>query len=190
MFKKYTSIENTYRKEFLDRILGHELWDKTYIIQEKAHGANISFWTTDGVNFTAAKRTADLQPGEKFYNFEQVLEANLNSMKAIWLAVREEFSELHQLTFYGELIGGHYPHESVEKVKNAIKVQKGVSYCPEIRFYAFDIQVNCDSFLDVDRCNELFESNNMLYAKSLFEGKLQECLAYNNEFDSTIHALM
>ncbi len=81
-------------------------------------------------------------------------------------------------------------HESVEKVKNASKVQKGVAYCPDNRFYAFDIQVNCERFLDVGDCNKLFEGTNMLYAKTLFEGSLEECLAHSNEFDSTIPSQM
>ena len=43
MFKKYHSIENSYRTEFINRIKGHMFWNETFIVQEKAHGANLSF---------------------------------------------------------------------------------------------------------------------------------------------------
>ena len=68
MFKKYTSIENTYRTEFLDRIKGHHMWEKRYVIQEKVHGSNLSFWTVNGEQFHTAKRTEGLDIDEKFYN--------------------------------------------------------------------------------------------------------------------------
>ena len=51
MFKKYTSIENIYREEFLDRIKSHGFWDDDFIVQEKAHGSNLSYWTTNGRDF-------------------------------------------------------------------------------------------------------------------------------------------
>lgn len=43
MFKKYNSIENTYRQEFLDKIKGHGFWEDEFVVQEKVHGANLSY---------------------------------------------------------------------------------------------------------------------------------------------------
>ena len=37
--------------------------------------------------------------------------------------------------------GGWYPHPDVPPVLNARKVQKGVWYCPDVRFIAFDVCV-------------------------------------------------
>ena len=68
MFKKYNSIENSYRKEFLERLERNGLLDETYVVQEKVHGSNLSYFTTDGVNFRAAKRNGEIEKGEKFYN--------------------------------------------------------------------------------------------------------------------------
>lgn len=57
-YSKKKSIENTYREAFLEWIKRHDFWDDEYVVQEKAHGANLSYWTTDGINFHAGKRTA------------------------------------------------------------------------------------------------------------------------------------
>lgn len=111
MFKKYTSIENTYREAFLEWIKRHDFWDDEYVVQEKAHGANLSYWTTDGINFHAGKRTAQLDEDEKFYNFQSVLEEIKPKLQHLWQAIKKDNADLSQLTIFGELIGGDYPHD-------------------------------------------------------------------------------
>ena len=103
MFKKYNSIENTYREEFLNRIQGHGFWNDEYVVQEKVHGANLSFWTTDGVTFQAGKRTARLGETEKFYNFRSVLVKLQPKLENIWKALQKIRPDLTQLTIFGEL---------------------------------------------------------------------------------------
>ena len=72
--------------------------------------------------------------------------------------------------------------------KTAIKVQKGVYYCPQNTFFAFDILINRSTYLDVATANKLFKQEGMLYATTLFEGTIEDCLVYTNTFDSTIPA--
>lgn len=186
MFKKYTSIENTYREEFLDRIKGHFLWKDEFVVQEKAHGSNLSYWTTNGEDFHAAKRTGPLTEDEKFYNFQQILREIKPKLQNIWNDLKQEAPNLEQLTFYGEVIGGTYPHPEVVKDKTAIRVQKGVFYSPENHFYAFDLLINADRYLDVDVANKYFEKYQLLHAKTIFRGSIEDCLNYPNEFQSRI----
>jgi Rnl2 family RNA ligase len=89
---------------------------------------------------------------------------------------------------YGEMFGGAYPHKDVQKEKVST-IQKGVYYCPNHEFYGFDIYVSEPSgkhYLSVEETNKFFESNGFLYAKTLFEGTLDECLNYPNKFPSQI----
>lgn len=190
MFKKYTSIENSYRTEFLDRIKGHNFWDRTYAVQEKAHGSNLSFYTIDGVNFKAAKRTEGLNKDEKFYNHQLLLDQNIEKFKSIFADISQKFVSISQMTIYGEVIGGSYPHKEVERNNKALKVQKGIFYSPDNVFYAFDIQVNCDVYLNVEYVSSLFEKHGVFHAKTLFTGSLQECLNYSNMFPTTIPGLL
>lgn len=190
MFKKYTSIENSYRTEFLDRIKGHNFWDRKYAVQEKAHGSNLSFYTIDGINFKAAKRTEALSIDEKFYNHQLLLDQNIEKFKSIFLDVTRDFENIAQVTIFGEVIGGSYPHKEVEKNNKALKVQKGIFYSPNNEFFAFDIQVNCEMYLDVEYVNNLFEKHDVLHAKTLHEGSLEDCLKYPNMFPTTIPGLL
>ena len=186
MFKKYTSIENTYREEFLDRIKGHGFWDDEFIVQEKVHGANLSFWTTNGVDFFSAKRMYQISNDEKFYNHGIILKEIEPKLKNIWIDLKNEFSDLKQVTIFGEIIGGDYPHKEVERDKKSIMVQKGIFYSPKNHFYAFDILINSEIYLDVDMSNKHFEKQNLLHAKTIFRGNINDCLAHPNDFNSTL----
>ncbi|MDN5422778.1 MAG: hypothetical protein L0G39_16725, partial [Chryseobacterium sp.] len=49
IFKTYNSIENAYQARVIDQIRLQGFGDEVFIVQEKVHGANFSFFT-DGVN--------------------------------------------------------------------------------------------------------------------------------------------
>jgi len=186
MFKKYNSIENTYRQEFLTRIQSHWFWNLEYIVQEKAHGANLSYWTKDGIHFHAAKRTEGIGKEEKFYNYELVLEQIKPSLINIWKDLKKKDKDLEQVTFFGEIIGGSYPQEEVKRDNSALKVQKGIYYSPSNHFYLFDILLNVENYLGVEAVNAYAEKEQLLHAKTLFKGDLDTCLKYSNKFESTI----
>jgi len=59
-------------------------------------------------------------------------------------------------------------------------------YSPDNCFYAFDILVDNNTYLDIDETNKLFEQEGLLYAKTLFRGSLEEALSFPNAFDSVI----
>ena len=186
MFKKYSSIENSYRKEFLEKIKEQGYWNETYVVQEKVHGSNLSFWTSDGIDFISAKRTGILTSDEIFYNYKQVLEDIKPNLQGIWKDLKADFPDLKEMAIFGEVFGGNYPHPEVVKDKTAVKVQKGVFYSPKNMFYAYDIMINGEKYLDVDYINKLFKKHGLVYAKTLFSGSLEECLKYPNDFDSVI----
>ena len=186
MFKKYSSIENSYKKEILEKIKWHGYWHEEYIVQEKVHGSNLSYRTTDGIHFIASRRTGDIENNEAFYNYEILLTDLAPKFKNIWIKLKEKQADLEQLTFFGEVIGGTYPHKEVEKDKDSILVQKGIFYSPKNHFYAFDILINNETYLDVLEVSQYFEAEPLLYAKTLFTGNIIDCLNYNNAFQTTI----
>ena len=186
MFKKYNSIENTYRAEYLSRIKGHDFWHKTYVVQEKAHGSNLSFWTLDGEHFVSAKRSENIGPEDRFYNHQNLLARHKEQFAQLWNTVRLDHKHAEQMTIFGEVIGGSYPHKEIAKDNKAIKVQKGIFYSPGNEFYVFDIQINRSEYLDVKYTNEILEKSGLLYAKTLFQGSIEDCMSYPNMFDSVI----
>lgn len=71
-FKKYSSIENSFNREFLEYVVAQMPADLQYVVQEKVHGANTSF-LCDGHEVKFAKRTSALVEDEKFYEYPELL---------------------------------------------------------------------------------------------------------------------
>ncbi len=46
--------------------------------------------------------------------------------------------------------------------------------------------INTEEYLDVNIANYYFEKERLLHAKILYEGDIESCLNYSNEFESTI----
>lgn len=185
-FKKYNSIENSYQEDFINSIIEQGFGDLEYVVQEKVHGANLSF-ITDGQNILSAKRTELILDSEEFYNSKFVLsnykDKILNLHKAISVNIDTE-----TVTIFGEIFGGGYPHPNIPKDDTAKLVQRGIYYCPQNDFYAFDILLDNDKYLDVETANAYFEKLGFVYAKTLHKGHLNDCLAYSNTFKTTIPA--
>lgn len=185
MFKKYNSIENSYREKVVEQIYLHGYGNDTFVVQEKVHGANFSF-IFDGANVLVAKRTALIEEGERFNNYEYVLENYKDRILTLFSLLKNDIPEVKTIHVYGELFGGSYPHPEVEKLPDMVKVQKGISYSPKNEFYAFDICINKEYYLDVHQSNSYFEKLDIFYAKTLFGGDLKSCLAFPNIFSSYI----
>ncbi|MDR1882492.1 MAG: RNA ligase, Rnl2 family [Prevotella sp.] len=187
-FKKYNSIENTYNKEFMEKIKSEGYDSLPYVVQEKVHGANCCF-VTDGKEAHFAKRTGMIEPGEKFYDYEELLARYKERVILLFVRIKEIYPDTESVLIYGEMFGGRYPHPEVKNAPQAMCIQKGVFYSPCHEFYGFDIYVcgaDINRYLSVDKVNNLFEESGFLYAKTLFEGSLEDCLLYPNVFQSHI----
>jgi Rnl2 family RNA ligase len=188
-FKKYSSIENTYDKEFMEKIKLEGFDSLPYVVQEKVHGANCCF-ITDGQMVKFAKRTNFVEAGEMFYNYEELLERYRDRIILLFQQVKAKYADAESILVYGEMFGGKYPHPDVKNDSKVMNIQKGVFYCPNHEFYGFDIYVkgleDRNKYLSVEEANVFFEASHVLYAKTLFQGNLNECLEYPNAFPSCV----
>jgi Rnl2 family RNA ligase len=187
-FKKYNSIENTFDKDFMERLIIEEVDKHEFVVQEKVHGANVCF-VTDGLTVSFGKRTGFVEADEKFYDYEELFERYKPKVISLFSAVKEQYADMKTLTVFGEMFGGKYPHPDVKHAKNTMLIQKGVYYCPNHEFYAFDLYLatgETGRFLNLDETNAYFERTGFFYAKTLFQGTLSECIQYPNDSPSMI----
>lgn len=187
-FKKYSSIDNVITREFMDRVVAEMPPNLEWVVQEKVHGANVSF-LCDGTDVKMAKRTSPLEEEDKFYDFQQLLETYKPKVLKLYEVLAERYPDVKSVSVFGELFGGRYPHPDVQAVRNAILIQKGVFYAPGHDFYGFDIylhEAEGGRYLPVDEVNALFEELGFFYAKTLMRGSLREALEYPNAFQSHI----
>ncbi|WP_420575080.1 RNA ligase, Rnl2 family [Kordia sp.] len=186
MFKKYNSIENTYREKAIEQVYLHNYGNDVFVVQEKVHGANFSF-ITDGNSIEVAKRTSLISADENFNNYKYVVTKYEKAITEVFKLVKDDFPETKMITVFGEIFGGSYEHSEVEKMQGMVRIQKGVFYSPENDFYAFDICLDHTQYLDVTIANTYFEKVGLFYAKTLFAGTFSECMAYPNTFESKVH---
>lgn len=186
MFKKYNSIENTYREKAIEQVYLHDYGNDVFVVQEKVHGANFSF-ITDGKDIKVAKRTSLIAEDENFNNYTYVVNKYEKAITALFKLIKNDFPETEMITVFGEIFGGSYPHPALEIQRGMTRIQKGVFYSPENDFYAFDICLNHTHYLDVTIANTYFEKVGLFYAKTLFAGTFSECLEYPNAFESKVH---
>jgi Rnl2 family RNA ligase len=187
-FKKYTSIENTFDKDFIEKFYTEGCEKQEFVVQEKVHGSNICF-VTDGKTVGFGKRTGFVEEGEKFYDYEELLERYRQKVIDLFTVVKGDIPDIKTITVFGEMFGGKYPHPEVKNNPTTVVIQKGVFYCPFHEFYAFDLYVKTKDtgrYLPVDKMNAIFERGGFFYAKTLFCGTLDECLKYPNDFQSVI----
>lgn len=187
-FKKYSSIENHFNREFMEHVAEQMPQDLQYVVQEKVHGANTSF-LCDGNEVKFAKRTSVLADNEKFYDYPELLEAYKDKVISLFSRVKVQHPEVVTISVFGEMFGGLYPHNDVKINRQLSLIQKGVCYTPEHEFYGFDIYLSDGEngwYLPVDEVNEIFEAEGFFYAKTLKRGTLAECLKYPNAFPSKI----
>lgn len=187
-FKKFTSIENSYRQKEVQSIQIN-FPSATFVVQEKVHGANFSFWT-DGETVRCAKRSGFLNNDESFYNHEVVLDKYQDKILKSFKELKEEkylADDLVELTFFGEIYGGNYPHPDVE-AKSVKTVQKGVYYCNDVDFIAFDIKAN-GVYVPFKKFKATCMVAQIPFLDAIAEGTLEECLAVGNEYPSTVPAM-
>lgn len=136
-FKKFPSLENTYQTKPIQIAEELSLDKQQYIVTEKVHGANFSFWMTEehlsveGIGLCStvvikcAKRSGWIEDDEKFFNYQPVLEKYRNRLENIFDAMSDDCEEL---VIFGELYGGN--------------IQSGMCYKDEQDFIAFDMKLD------------------------------------------------
>lgn len=180
-FTKYNSIENSYRQKFIDKILSEDKADGRWVVTEKIHGSNFSFWH-DGEEMRMAKRKSFIADDENFFGIQNLKDELIKKVKRLYSLI----SPKEYLAVFGELYGGAYPHPEVLRHSEAKKVQKGVYYCPLNDLKVYDIKVD-GLFIDfLDMINRCFEAG-LNYVEPIFFGSFKECLEYKNDFSSQIY---
>jgi Rnl2 family RNA ligase len=187
-YKKYNDIENL-RQKFINQIFGHGHSEDQYVVQEKIHGANFCF-ITDGHDVKCTTRNRMLTDDDSFYSYEMIFDDVKEKVIKLFHIIRKDHEDLKTIHVYGELFGGSYGHPDVKPYPTVSQVQRGIDYSPKNEFCAFDIVKNSLGYLDIDYINSAFEEVDLLHSQTLKHGRLEECMEYPNEFQTTIPSIL
>lgn len=161
-FKKFSSLENSYRQNLIDKVQYEGKDSGEWIATEKIHGANFSFWC-DGNEVKVASRTQFVDG--TFYNCQAVI----NRYSQGILSYCQEHN-ITDLVIYGELYGKG--------------IQKEVDY-GEKDFAAFDVVLNKE-VLNKREAFKVTACCGVLWTPIIKVDTFAECLALNNTFQSKL----
>ena len=191
-FVRYSSIENSYREKFIDKVVYEGHSDGEWSVTEKIHGSNFAFYVQEGLNksieIRCAKRSGFIDDGENFFNYQVVLERYRDAITSLFNDNRQGLDgPIVSMSIHGELFGGHYPHKDINKSQYKA-IQKGVFYSNNVEFVAFDVKIN--TILQNTKVLEKLEEYGIPTLKPIYRGTMDECLAYRNSFQTTIPAIL
>ncbi len=189
-FKKYSSIENTYRQKAIDSIYYCAFNGGEWVVNTKIHGSNLSMYY-DGEELRVAKRTAfiGMDSTKSFFGFDEVeLDFFRPKIQKLYELCKEKYGLVDGIIVYGEWCGGLYPHPDVPVVPTASKVQKKHYYAPTNEFIGFDLKVN-GKYVSVDDYEPLLIEAGFYISKTIFRGSFQDCIDYKNEYPCEIYKL-
>jgi len=165
-FQKFSSLENTYRQNLIEKVQYEGKDSGIWMATEKLHGANFSFWC-DGTEVKVASRTQFVDG--TFYNCQAVINRYQDKVMQLWVQLSGGDDSL-VLVIYGELFGGN--------------VQKEVQY-GEKDFRAFDLNLNGvvqNKIFQRSVCEGVGIQN----APFVVAGTFADCLALPNTFKSLL----
>ena len=186
-FSSYEKMPTTLKKIGLSAQDFAQLDKLDWVATEKIHGANFSFTYANGT-LHYAKRKSILDWNHDFFGFQHVVARLEVQIVALFEALSTNY-RAQQITIYGELFGGAYPHHEVNKIAHLNAIQTGVYYSPDIHFCAFDIAIISDNdkhYLDYETAVRYFATYHILHATPLFIGKLSHAMNFNIRIHSTI----
>ena len=172
-FKKFSSLENSYRENFIHKIREQGGENEKYIITEKLHGANYSFTVVieNGllVSVNPAKRSGYINSDEKFYNHRPVYEKYVDKVSNLALCLLKDNNMSDGVvTVYGELYGGN--------------IQGGMAYPLEQDFAGFDITINGQPINKLTAFSAMFADNIPTVPIIGYADTLSEALECNESF--------
>lgn len=170
-FSKFTSLDNTYRQNIVDRVVSEFRDDQTYVVTEKLDGANFAFYY-DGHELKVASRNQFVDG--TFFNCQVVINRYKEHIKYIYRLINSGYDKI---IIRGELYGPN--------------ILKRVNY-GELDFKVFEIMIN-QVIINFDTLYELLSVTSADNRENLstvplitYTSNLQEALEVNNTFRSSL----
>ena len=186
---KYEKIYEDFNKWKFSKS-DYSLFNKTdWVVTEKIHGANFCVHC-DGKDIKFAKRKAILPENEDFFGYFSLIDSLKSKIIQLFILIKNANKKVVQISIYGELFGGEYPHPEVPSNPNVQAIQTGIYYSPNIEYCIFDIGTLDDSgdrqYLDFNLLKAYCKQVKLLYTEPLFIGKYNKAISYKLGFKTKI----
>lgn len=150
-----------------------------WVATEKLHGAHFLVCVQEQI-VQFGKRKAWLKADDSFFGWQLIKNEIENQAISISKSLNQN------VIIYGELIGGHYPHQDVIPVPGLSAIQTGIWYSPQIHWVVFDVLILSSSeedyFLAYNEVESLAKELSFLIPPFVQRGKLTDLNNISIEF--------
>jgi RNA-editing ligase len=199
----------------IDIINKSSLGNQEWVAIEKVHGTNFGIYLLDETAVRFSKRSGLMDPNENFFGYHVLVDEFTAQIRILCDLIKQKFGvhKIGRLVLNGELFGARYKHPLVPKSTKWCTLPNGKKfplsgvriqnepfpqYSPELHFFAFDLKYSVSGeesdfvMLGYDDFVELCSKTpNLMFAKALVRGTLNQCLAFDVEnFITPIPALL
>ncbi|KAG5512315.1 hypothetical protein JKF63_07840 [Porcisia hertigi] len=214
-FSAYTEIDLPTETR-IDAIRRTALAQEEWVACEKVHGTNFSVYLLNENEVRFAKRSGIMDPNENFFGYHLLIDEFSAQIRALCGILKRKYGvggRMGRVVLHGELFGAKYKHPLVPKSSKwctlpngkripiaGVEIQSEAfpQYSPELHYFAFDVKYSVSGaeedvvLLPFDEFTEVCSQvQNLLYAKPLVRGTLDECLAFDVEnFTTPLPALL
>ncbi|GET85414.1 mitochondrial RNA editing ligase 1 [Leishmania tarentolae] len=190
--------------------------NQEWVACEKVHGTNFAIYLINENEVRFAKRSGIMDPNEHFFGYHLLIDDFTAQVRALCALLKRKYGvtgRMGRVVLHGELFGAKYKHPLVPTSKkwctlpnkkripiSGVEIQSEPfpQYSPELHFFAFDVKYSVSGaeedvvLLPFDDFTEVCaQVPNLLYARSLVRGTLDECLAFDVEnFVTPLPALL
>ncbi|CUE61637.1 RNA editing ligase, putative [Bodo saltans] len=199
----------------IDIINKSSLGSQEWVAIEKVHGTNFGIYLMDETTVRFSKRSGLMDPNENFFGYHVLVDEFTAQIRILCDLIKQKFNvhKIGRVVLNGELFGARYKHPLVPKSTKWCTLPNGKKfplsgvriqnepfpqYSPELHFFAFDLKYSVSGeesdfvMLGYDDFVELCSKTpNLMFAKALVRGTLNQCLAFDVEnFVTPIPALL
>lgn len=214
-FSAYTEIDLPTETR-IDAIRRTGIANQEWVACEKVHGTNFAIYLINETEVRFAKRSGIMDPSENFFGYHLLIDDFTAQVRALCALLKRKYGvtgRMGRVVLHGELFGAKYKHPLVPKSTKwctlpnkkripiagvEIQSEPFPQYSPELHYFAFDVKYSVSGdeedvvLLPFDDFTEVCaQVPNLLYAKPLVRGTLDECLAFDVEnFITPLPALL
>lgn len=194
MWKKYSSIENAYNQQYIERFRPL-LTTTDFYITEKIHGANISFhFDTKTREYKVYSRKQEiedlsLQEIDVVIKRDKIIDVLNRVIDDILNKDSQNYNSISEITFFGEYCGGFY-----NGLKDGVVIQRA-EYCSKNKILFFDIKIHDihdnGCYVDFKDFLSYFSPFHEFIVPVLAQHlTFKEALEYNNAYETNVPNLI
>ena len=169
----YLELKGINNEKTLEEVREKYNLNQKFVIEEKIHGANVSFRFEEGKPMAIHSRNQVIGEHDKFFGIQAVMPLYKPVEEKVLKYMQQNADKVKSLYLFGEYFGG--------------AIQQGIDYGQEKRILFFDIYINENivDYVTFEQLQKEIGIEEFCVKPLTFVNSFDEAISYNIKFNST-----